>query len=42
MIEAENFIEEITIKYPMQKKEIFYILEEIKREEFLCAQKESR
>ncbi len=36
MIEAENFVEELSIKFPLQKTKIFYTLEDIKREEFLC------
>ena len=34
-VDAENFMEDLSLKYDVKKKEIFYSLEDFRREDFL-------
>lgn len=36
-VDAENFLEELSLKYDVKKKEIFYCLEDFRREDFLTS-----
>lgn len=36
MVELENFVEQLERKFSVSKKEVFYVLNELSRENFLC------